>query len=52
MKRVGLNDLLAMAGAALLGAGLWMWWQPAALMVIGGLMLAVAFGSALMRGRG
>jgi hypothetical protein len=39
--RAWLPDLLVIAGMAALGAGLWLWWPPAALMVCGVLLLAM-----------
>lgn len=49
--RIGGNDWLAVLGWLLLGWGLWLWWPPAALMVCGGVLLAVALASALVRAR-
>lgn len=48
--RAGLvRDVVGLVGLVLLGAGIWMWWPPAALMICGGLLLAVALVSSLLR---
>lgn len=44
------NDALAGAGLLLLGAGLWLYWPPLALMVVGGLLLGLALVRAWRRG--
>lgn len=41
--------MVALVGMVLLGAGLWWWWPPAALMGIGGLLVAMAWGGAWRR---
>lgn len=43
------NDVIGVLGLAGIGAGLWMWWPPAALMVVGALLLAIAVASAVIR---
>jgi len=48
---VGAPDVMALAGLGLLGAGLWMVWPPLALMVVGGLLLALGLVGAWMRAR-
>ena len=47
---VDVNDLVAAVGLVLLGAGLWLWWPPAALMVVGGLLVVLALIRAVRRG--
>lgn len=36
------NDVVGLVGLALLGAGLWLWWPPAALCVVGGILVLLA----------
>lgn len=45
------TDVLVLVGLALLGAGLWLYWPPLALMVIGGLLLAIGLAGAVWRSR-
>lgn len=35
-------DALGLIGLGCLGAGLWMWWPPAALMVVGAVLVLVS----------
>ena len=42
------RDVMGLAGLGLLGAGLWLWWPPAALMICGGILLGLAVGSAIL----
>ena len=35
-----MKEIVALLGLALLGAGLWLWWPPAALVVVGLVLLA------------
>lgn len=47
------RDALWAVGILLLGVGLWLWWPPAALMGIGGLLVVIGtMGAWLGRGRG
>jgi hypothetical protein len=48
-QRLDWVDVLAVVGLALLGAGLWLWWPPAALMVVGSIVLGLAVLGALLR---
>ncbi len=53
MRRLNARDVIGGMGLGLLGAGLWLWWPPAALMVTGGILVLVALGSGLLtRGNG
>ena len=52
LAAVGATDVMALVGLGLLGAGLWMVWPPLALMVVGGLLLALGLAGAWMRTRG
>ena len=49
--KMGWNDLLAAAGLAAIGVGLWMVNIPAALITVGSLMLILAVLSAIVKGR-
>jgi hypothetical protein len=49
MKAVDGNDLLGLVGLLLLGAGLWLWWPPAALMVCGGVLVGLSVMGAVAR---
>lgn len=49
---VDLNDLVFLVGLGILGAGLWLWWPPASLMITGGILVLAAFLRAWGAGRG
>lgn len=48
---LGLSDVLAGLGFLMLAVGLFLWWPAGALMICGGLLLAIGLGSAMWRAR-
>lgn len=47
--RDAIFDLMAVAGLALVGVGLWQVYPPASLMVVGGLLLAASWSASRVR---
>lgn len=43
------NDVVGLVGLLLLGWGLWLWWPPASLMVVGGLLVGLSLFGAITR---
>ena len=50
-RRPDISDLLFLGGLALVGAGLWMISPAVALIVIGGVLMAVGLAGAIGKGR-
>jgi hypothetical protein len=52
MSKPDTNDLFGVAGFGLVAAGLWMIYEPAALIVVGGALIALHLRGAGLRRRG